>query len=132
MELIGNKYRFKPSILARDYKEIKQVCHGVGLSFTCTEYGLDWLSDDLKCCGTAGLDKYKPNNFTLARLCYTPELAIPNEIMKQKGTTRPFKSVRMTQAWALELKEKSYYDMIMSYEPTNTAYCKEMKRKYGD
>lgn len=132
MEKIGMKYRFPIGRLARDFKQIREECHKVGLSFTCTEYGLDWLSDDLKCCGTAGLDKYKPNNFHLARLCYTPEIAVPNETMMKKGTTRPFKSVRMTQAWALELKEKSYYDMVMDYEPNNTAYCLEMKRKYGD
>jgi DNA repair photolyase len=132
MVRIGKKYRFSTDRLAKDYKQIKEECHKVGLAFTCTEYGLDWLSDDLKCCGTAGLEQYHPNNFQLARLCYTPELAIPNEIMMQKGTTRPFKSVRMTQAWALELKESSYYDMVMSYEMSNTDYCLKMKDKYGD
>lgn len=130
MEHIGQKYRFPVWRLAKDYKAIKQKCHEVGLSFTCTEYGLDWLSDDLKCCGTAGLDQYKPNNFTLARLAYTPDLAIPTETMKKTGTTRPFKSVKATQAWALELKNKSYYDIILDYEPNNTAYCMEMRNIY--
>jgi DNA repair photolyase len=131
MEKVGVKYRFQIGRLARDYKQIREECHKVGLAFTCTEYGLDWMSDDIKCCGTAGLNQYKPNNFTLARLCYAPNLAIPSETMMQKGTTRPFKSVRMTQAWALELKNKSYYDMIMSYEPSNTAYCLKKREKYG-
>lgn len=132
MERIGQKYRFSVDRLVKDYNKIKTECHRTGLSFTCTEYGLDWLSDDLKCCGTAGLDEYKPNNFHLARLAYTPELAVPNEIMKQKGTTRPFKSIKATQAWALELKEKSYYDVILDYEPNNTAYCLGMREKYDN
>ena len=131
MVKMGAKYHFPDDVLARDFKQIKEACKENGLAFTCAEDGLSWLSDDIKCCGTIGLDQYHPTPFTLDRIAYTPETAIPNEVMKQVGTTRPFKSWKATQAWALKLKTQSYYDVMMSIEPLHTEYCRNNMKKYG-
>lgn len=128
----GRKYKFTVDELFPAYKTIKEACHNVGLRFFCSEYGLDWMGDDLTCCGTEGLDGFKPNRFTLTYLTYAPELAMPTDTMMQAGTTYPFKCIRQTQAFALQIKDKSYYDMIMEYAPGYIDRVQGEREKYSE
>lgn len=115
----GSRYKFPMDILAKHFKQIKAEAHNNGLMFWCADDGLDSLCDDIICCGTYGLDNFKPNRYTMSQLAYTPDTAIPTEAMKQIGTTRPFRSIRQSQAWELHIKDRSFVDMM---EECNDGY----------
>lgn len=126
----GTRYRFPLDVLYRTFKPIKDKCHEVGLKFLCGEGGLDWMGDSLICCGTSGLDDFKPNLFTLSNIAYDPENSNPTEKQKEIGTTRPFRSIRQSQAWELHIKDKSYADMLYEYYGY-VEWLRDMRDKYG-
>ena len=128
----GVHFVFPIELLAKHFKDIKQAAHENGLMFWCSDDGLDHLSDDIICCGTYGLDNFKPNLYTMSQMAYYPETAIPTEAMKQKGTTRPFKGIMQTQAWNLYVKSKSFYDMMQECDNGYVQWLQMMQRKYGD
>ena len=128
----GSRYKFPMDILADHCKQIKAEAHNNGLMFFQSDDGIDHLSDDLACCGTVGLEGFKPNTYTLSYLAYQPDIAIPTEAMKQIGTTRPFRSIRQSQAWELHIKDKSFVDMLNECDNGHVEWLRSMKRKYGD
>lgn len=127
----GSRYKFPMDILAKHCKIIKEEAHKNGLMFFQSDDGIDHLSDDLICCGTYGLDKFKPNKYTMSHLAYQPDVAIPTEAMKQKGTTRPFRSIRQSQAWELHIKDKSFVDMMIECDNGYVEWLRSMRVKYG-
>lgn len=128
----GSRYKFPLDTLAKHFKEIRQEAHKNGLVFYSADDGIDHLGDDILCCGTTGLENFKPNRYTLSQIAYMPEIAIPTEAMKQKGTTRPFRSIRQSQAWELHIKDKSFVDMMNECDNGYVDWLRDMKRKYGD
>ena len=128
----GSRYKFPMPILAEHFKQIKAEAHKNGLMFWCSDDGIDCLSDDLICCGTYGLENFKPNNYTLSQIAYNPETAIPTEAMKEIGTTRPFRSIRQSQAWELHIKNKSFVDMMNECDRGYVDWLRAMRRKFGD
>ena len=128
----GSRYKFPVKILADHYKQIKAEAHNNGLKFWCADDGLDCLSDDIICCGTYGLDNFKPNRYTMSQLAYTPDTAKPTEAMKAIGTTRPFRSIRQSQEWELHIKDKSFVDMMIECDNGYVQWLRAMKREYGD
>lgn len=127
----GSRYRFPLDILADHCKQIKEEAHKNGLMFFQSDDGIDHLSDDLACCGTYGLEGFKPNTYTLSYIAYQPDIAIPTEAMKQIGTTRPFRSIRQSQAWELHIKDKSFVDMLSECDNGYIDWLRDMRRKYG-
>lgn len=128
----GHFFKFPMDLLAAHCKQIKKEAHKHGLMFYQADDGIDHLSDDLACCGTYGLDKFKPNTYTMSYKAYHPELANPTEAMKQKGTTRPFRSIHQNQAWELHIKGKSFVDMMTECDDGYVDWLREMQERYGD
>lgn len=128
----GSRYKFPMDLLAVHFKQIKQAAHDAGLVFYCADDGLDHLSDDLDCCGTQGLENFKSNKYTMSYLAYKPEIANPTKAMQEKGTTRPFRSIRQSQAWELHIKDKSFVDIMQELDNGYVEWLRDMKRKYGE
>ena len=128
----GSRYKFPLDLLANHVKKIKAAAHEAGLMFYSSDDGIDHLSDDLACCGTYGLEDFKPNTYTLSYIAYRPDIAVPAESMKQIGTTRPFRSIRQSQAWEMHIKDKSFVDMLNECDNGYVDWLRDMRRKYGD
>lgn len=128
MQKDGAYYRFPVEVLAPYFIKIRDKCHEYGVKFFCGEDGLAFLGDSLTCCGTLGLEDFKPNTYNLPHLAYEGYIE-PTEAMKDKTTSRPFRTIRQSQAWELHIKGKSFADMMSEYESGYTAYCNEIKDK---
>ena len=128
----GSRYRFPFDLLVQHNKQIRDVAHNVGLHYWSGDDGIDCLGDDTICCGTTGLDNFKPNRYTLSQIAYTPDIAVPTRAMKVKGTTRPFRSVRQSQAWELHIKDKSFVDMMNEFDNGYVEWLRDTKMRIGD
>jgi DNA repair photolyase len=127
----GSRYRFPLEVLISHCKQIREKAHENGLKFWSADDGADCLSDDMECCGTGGLDKFIPNKYTMSYLAYMPEIAKPTKAMQEKGTTRPFRSIRQSQAWELHIKGKSFVDMMQELDNGYVEWLRDTKEKYG-
>lgn len=128
----GSRYQFSFDTLSSHFKKIKAEAHKNGLVFYCSDDGLDHLSDDLLCCGTTGLEDFKPNYYTMSYVAYQPEKAVPTEPMNETGTTRPFRSFYQSQAWELHIKDKSYTQMFDEFKDGYVGWLREMQERYGE
>ena len=129
MEKRGGKlHKFPTELLKKRFYEIKEKCHEVGLEFTCVEENLDWMSDNLTCCGTANMENigFIPTPYNIARIAYDDNAA-PTEAMQKLGTTRPFKCIRQSQKWALFVKDKTYAEMIDYYAKDKVDHLRALR-----
>ena len=127
MKRYGTNYCFETEIIAPKFKEIKNKCHEVGLKFFCCEADLDHWSDDLSCCGTMGLEDFKPNIYNVPHLAYDEVKPEPTEAMKATDTYQPFKCIGQSQAWAMKCKDKSFSDLML--ECGNAAIWRNVEAK---
>ena len=127
MQKDGKKYDFSLDILVPMYKRIKEVCHENGLRFFCGEDRVRWLGDDLTCCGTEGLDGFKPNTFNIEHLAHGGvELT---EQMKQP-CDQPYKCIQQSQKWALEIKGKAFDELMHQVGDRFVTWYQEMREQY--
>lgn len=124
------KWCFPLEVLAPMFKEIREECHKYGLRFFCGEDRLRFLGDDLTCCGTEGLEVFKPNTFNIQHLAHGTTQ--PTKAMKEIGTTRPFRSRRQAQWWELHIKNRSFAEMMEEIGENYIEWYKSLKITYGD
>lgn len=110
MERSRSMYNFPLENLYKDYLAIKEACHKNNLKFFCGECALGWMSDETTCCGTVGLDDFKPNRYNVRHMVV--ENVTPTDSMLKEHTAEPFKSLKQSQDWALEIKGKSFADLM--------------------
>lgn len=109
MVRIGGFYFFSNDDLYKHFVKIKDKCHEYGLEFTCTEDGLQWMSDNTTCCGTAGLDGFTPHTYNSDHIAAGD--AVLTESMKQV-CPQPFKCIGQSQSWALHCKGKTFQELV--------------------
>lgn len=124
------KYCFPLEVLAPQFKAIREKCHEHGLRFFCGEDRLRFLGDSLTCCGTEGLENFKPNTYNIEHLAHG--ICEPTKQMQTIGTTRPYRSRMQSQAWELHIKDKSFEDMMHEIGDDYVYWYRELRRKYGD
>lgn len=130
MEWNGSRFQYPIDILAERFKEIREEAHKCGLKFFCGETRLQFLGDDLTCCGTMGLDGFTPNKYNLPHLAYDEMAPIPTEQMKLPKTARPFRSVDQRTEWYNKVKGKSFAEMMEDNEDF-VEWLKELKEVYA-
>lgn len=129
MEWNGSRFQYPVELLAEHFKEIKQEAHECGLKFFCGETRLQFLGDDLTCCGTLGLDGFTPNMYNLPHMAYDAEYPEPTEAMKCSATARPFRSVNQRTEWYNKVKNSSFVEMMEDNEEY-VEWLKELKEVY--
>lgn len=129
MEWNGSRFQYPVEILAEHFKEIREEAHKCGLKFFCGETRLQFLGDDLTCCGTLGLDGFIPNRYNLPHMAYDVERPEPTEAMKCTATARPFRSAKQTSDWYNEVKNRSFSEM-MEDNRGYVEWLKELKEVY--
>ena len=126
------KYGFPVEVLAPQFKQIRERAHQNGLRFFCGEDILRFLGDSMSCCGTEGLEDFRPNVFNVEHLAHDDPPPEPTEAMKQKENTRPFRSLCQTNAWAKEVRDGTFADLMKQIgEPWIRRYRDERAR-YDD
>ena len=133
----GKLHKFPTDLLYRRFSEIKEKCHELGLEFTCVEEGLDWMSDNLTCCGTSDLtsEGFLPTTYNISRIAFGEQRGQPahaTDAMKKHGTTRPFKCIKQTQEWALFVKNKTYAEMIDYYAEQQVDQLRATEMRYNN
>lgn len=116
MEWDGSRFQYPVEVLADRFKEIREEAHKYGLKFFCGETRLQFLGDDLTCCGTMGLKGFTPNTYNLPHMAYDKTAPIPTDQMKTSKTARPFRSTKQTTEWYNTVKDKSFAEMMESNE----------------
>lgn len=109
LEKVGADYCYPIKVLEPQYKHIKRLCHENGMAFYCAENRLRTLGDHMTCCGVAGLEGFKGNEYNLCHI-YNGKKPNPTERMEQKGTAYAFKSVSQTAGESQRLKNLSFTD----------------------
>lgn len=127
----GNSYTFPLAQLAPMFKVIREECHKKGMRFFCGHDGLVYLGDSLTCCGTEGLDGFKPNTYNITHIAYGDNVS-PTDAMQDSTTSRPFRSYRQCQEWEMEIKGVSFAEMMRRFTRSYTEYCENVRRKHGE
>lgn len=129
MEWNGSRYQYPIEILAEHFKELRKEAHKCGLKFFCGETRLQFLGDDLTCCGTFGLNNFIPNKYNLPHMAYDENHPTATEAMKRPATARPFRSMRQTSEWSNRIKDMSFQEMMNDNEEY-IYWLKELKEVY--
>ncbi len=130
MEWNGSRYQYPIEILAEHFKALRKEAHKCGLKFFCGETRLQFLGDDLTCCGTMGLDNFIPNKYNLPHMAYDKISPEPTEAMKQPATARPFRSTNQRTDFYNKIKDASFEEMMGGNEEY-VRWLKGLKEEYG-
>lgn len=129
MQKEGAKYCFPLDALVPMYKKIKDECHKVGLRFFCGEDAVRFLGDSLTCCGTEGLEDFRPNVFNVEHMANEGNIK-PTEAMKRNDTFQPFKCRSQHQRWAVICKGKSFEQLMHFCGDDIVEFYQELKERW--
>ena len=125
------KYGFPVEVLAPQFKQIRERAHQNGLRFFCGEDMLRFLGDSMSCCGTEGLDDFRPNTYNVEHLAHDDPAPEPTEAMKQTENTRPFRSLCQTNAWAKQVRNSTFADLMQQIGGPWIERYRGLRAKYG-
>ncbi len=91
---VGSDFCYPVEDLKKDFLEIREECHKQHLRFFCAENRLRYMGDDLTCCGTEGLEGFKPNKANLNYFLYKPDEFGYTKAMEKPGSGGPFRVLR--------------------------------------
>ena len=131
MKKYNSAYMFPTELIAPRFKEIRELCHKVGLRFFCCEPDLDHWSDDLACCGTEGLEDFIPNKYNIPHLAYDDIPPTPTKAMLQPRTHRPFKAIGQSQVWAKKIENKSFAELMLEIGSNQIEWNKHQKEYWN-
>lgn len=107
LEKIGADYCYPVKVLKPHFEQIRQTCHKNGMAFYCAENRLRAMGDHMTCCGIAGLEGFKGNEYNLCHM-YNGKKPKPTERMKQKGTAYGYKAIDQTAGASQRMANMSF------------------------
>ena len=125
------KYCFPIETLVPMFKRLKEECHKYGLRFFSGEDRIRFIGDSLTCCGTEGLDTFKPNKFNIEHLAHDTNIQ-PTAAMQVTDTYQPFKCIGQTQVWAMKCKDKSFEQLMHEIGDNYVYWYQELSQKWSD
>ncbi|MBD5159438.1 MAG: radical SAM protein [Ruminococcus sp.] len=98
-------------LLREDFLRFRERCHEYGMKFYSGENCLRTMGDSLTCCGTDGLENFRPNFYNLNHILNgeTPE---PSEAQLKTGTAECFRAINQSTSWGHFLKEHSFASVM--------------------
>lgn len=105
---VGADFCYPTEVLKKDFTEIREKCHNLGLKFYSAENRLRYMGDDLTCCGIDGLKDFKPNKTNLNYYVYKREEFKYSEQMKQPKSGGPFRTMKQETSLGSFLENNSY------------------------
>lgn len=126
------KYGFPVEVLAPQFKQIRERAHQNGLRFFCGEDMLRFLGDSMSCCGTEGLDDFRPNTYNIEHIAHDDPTPEPTEAMKRHENTRPFRSLCQTNAWAKQVRDSTFAELMQQIGGPWIQRYRDLRAKYGE
>ncbi|WP_306568977.1 radical SAM protein [Faecalispora jeddahensis] len=125
MVKVGGDHVYPLDILRRQFTDIKAECHRHGLVFLSGENRLRAMGDSMTCCGTEGLEGFRPNEYNLCMIMNgkNPQ---PTERMKQVGTGGPFKTLNQSAGSGRRIAKQSFYGLMQEELATKTEYHRKV------
>ncbi|MEA4830990.1 MAG: radical SAM protein [Oscillospiraceae bacterium] len=125
MVKIGGDNCYPVNILRHDFEAIKLTAHRHGLRFFCGENRLRTMGDDMTCCGTEGLEGFKPNEYNLCMIMNgkKPEATAK---MKEVGTAGCFKTLYQSAGSSRHIRKQSFYGMMQNELINKAEYHKKI------
>ena len=128
MERVGSFYFFSNDVLFKHFSKIKAKCHEHGLEFTCTEDGLQWMSDHTTCCGAHDLEGFKPHTYNADHLA-AGDAELTAAMLQV--CPQPFKCIGQSQAWAYHCKDKTFKELVDEQAEEAVAFYHSEKARLG-
>lgn len=114
---IGGDFVYHYDDIKKDFLELKQKCHSIGLKIYAGENRIRSLGDNLTCCGIDGLDNFKPNMFNLNHIL-NGEKVFPSSSQKLDGTANCFRSLYQDSLRGKMCEKNSFADWMVYYYKT--------------
>lgn len=124
----GADFVYPEKRLRRDFEELRQRCHNLGMKFYSGENRLRGMGDSLTCCGVDGLDGFHPNTYNLNHILNGDKVQ-PTEQMKRAGTTECFASLNQTTIGRRIVREYSFADYMIEMYRSKRQYVQEVMGK---
>lgn len=111
---IGGDFVYQYNDIKKDFLELKQKCHSIGLKIYAGENRIRSLGDSLTCCGIDGLAGFKPNTFNLNHLL-NGDKVFPSSSQTKEGTAECFRGVYQSSLQSKLCKKNSFAYWMMYY-----------------
>lgn len=113
---VAGDFTYHYEVIKSDFLKLKARAHELGLKIYSGENRLRIFGDSLSCCGTDGLDGFKPNKFNLNHLL-NGDKQFPTELQKKECTGGCFRSLVQSTDKARPLMKQSFaYNMLDTYK----------------
>jgi len=122
---VGGDNCYPLSVLRRDFEGLRSQAHRYGLAFYSGENRLRNMGDDLTCCGTDGLEGFRPNEYNLCMMLNGKDPQ-PTEHMKKVGTGGCFKAINQNAGSSQRIAKQSFYGLMHTELSRKTEYYKKM------
>lgn len=125
MERVGGDLVYPLETLRLQFENIKAEAHRHGMKFYSGENRLRTMGDDMTCCGTDGLEGFRPNEYNLCMLMNgkNPQ---PTERMKEVGTGGCFKTLSQNAGSGRRIAQQSLYGLMQAELADKTDYHKKV------
>ena len=113
---VGGDYTYPYKLILSDFLKLKEEAHRLGLKIYAGENRIRKYGDSLTCCGIDGLEGFKGNCYNLNHIL-NGDKKVPREGMKmlEKGTARPFQSLRQEAKYTEKYKNQSFYYTMLEF-----------------
>jgi hypothetical protein len=106
---VGGDFCYPVEELKQDFLEIRDVCHQNNVRFFAAENRLRYMGDDLTCCGTEGLEGFRPNKANLNYFLFKRDEFGYTPAMEKPGSGGPFRVLHQDVLGSY-LEKASYKD----------------------
>lgn len=122
---IAADYAIDYETIRSDFLMIREKGHELGLKVYAGENRIRELGDSLTCCGTDGVEGFRPNTFNINHFIHG-DFTKPTEGQKKTGTADCFGSLNQTTAYHYMLKKNSFASMMAKFAKEKKALCRDV------
>lgn len=122
---IAGDYAIDYATIRSDFLELREKGHELDLKVYAGENRIRELGDSLTCCGTDGVEGFKPNTFNINHFIHG-DFTEPTEGQKRKGTADCFGSSNQTTAYQYMLKKNSFAQMMAKFAKEKQKLCRDV------
>jgi len=121
---VGNDWCIEYRTIRDDFMALKEEGNRLGLKVYAGENRLRELGDSLTCCGTDGMEGFKPNYYNINHFV-RGDFHEPTEGQKSVGSAYCFRTVDQTTAFNEVLKKNSFATVMAWYTKTKKKFVEQ-------
>ncbi len=113
-ERVAGDFCIPLKTLKKQFQEIKDECHRVGLKFFCGENRLRSMGDSLCCCGVDGIEGWQVNKANLNHIYFDEQVKFTDR-MKSPATGSAFRGMCQATVTGRILRNNSFKQNMTAY-----------------